>query len=284
MFKKILPLALMASILFVGCDTDEDIPDAPMMPDVSALTMNTDAFDGPREGFDASGDHEMNQFVVYNNAYGAIASFESQTGAVYVTMNEIFSAASGGDRSFSDNTFTWTYSASLSAFAAYEDTDSAFDFVLEADVSNPTETSWSLALSGRFQGNDVEDVPLLNGVTANDGQSGSLNVNFGSEQLNALFEILFNWQVEDGVMNNLDFNAKLISPQINADVQTEYTVSGDNAVFNLGVYNENAAGYVPIVIQWNFDTTAGSITSPNPETGEMTTNCWDANKVVTACP
>lgn len=274
MYKKLFFAAIIVSFMFTACDDSDDSPNQPSMPDINNAQMNTAEFTQPSNPEDPDAQ-------AYVSTYGVVTNFQSNAGLVYVTIGEIFAAASGADPEYDSDVFTWLYTASLSAFAPYEDTSDEFDFVLTANVSDPTEIIWALNISGTLLGVPLNKVSLLTGTTSYDKKTGELVLDFGNMDMGALFDITFGWEMEDEVLQDLIFNARLFSTatDLDVDIQSTYTLTGTTAEINLGVFNPDADMYVPFLIRW--DVEAGGGLFDHPQHGAM---CWDADKNNIECP
>jgi hypothetical protein len=270
--SRILITLLTLSFLlacFTGCGEDDDDGDssgeALTLPPDSSMTMDLSAFDGDKLGAPVPtvpgaqlnfGTAAMTALVVNTTVVVKLAT------PVAVFTNAKTATPVEQD----DGSWLWSYSRTIGLRT------------FSANLTGKDEgdkITWSMRISS-------DTIPLDNfewykGTSAKDNNSGSWQFfDPGTpDQANPTYAI--EWQVERGVKRERTFtNQEAGSPDLGNVLL--YSVEGDMA----GINFTEAAKDTTTIIEWNFKTTAGSITAPFYNKGEKA--CWNENKQNVACP
>ncbi|MFQ6039408.1 MAG: hypothetical protein ACE5PV_01025 [Candidatus Poribacteria bacterium] len=269
--KPIIILLTLTFLLayFTGCseDTTGDNGEAPLLPPDDSMTLDLSMFGGDkleapavpglpgaRLNFAAAkATASVINVIVVAKLKVPVAVFTAAKSAVPVRQD--------------DNSWLWSYSRTIGS----ETFTANLTGKREGD-----QVVWSMKVSNTTSLKPLDNFEWYTGVTSRENGSGSWQF-FNRDtpnQANPTYAI--EWNVERGVKRERTFtNQEANSPHFGNVVR--YAVEGDMASISFTEADKGST----TVIEWNLNTTAGSITSPSYKKGEKA--CWDKDKQDVPC-
>ena len=274
--SKILIALLTLSLLFVcfiGCgeDADEngngdDIGEAPELPPDSSMTINLSEFGADK--LEAPGLNAPLAQVNYTVAKTTVIVVNAAVITALVTPVAIFTAAKNETPvEQDDGSWLWTYKKAIGLRT------------FTANLTGKKEGDknvWSMKVSSDAVLLPLDNFEWYTGVCAKDNTSGSWQFFDPQTPDQANPTVAIDWQVGldlKGVKSELTFTNKKADSAYHGDV-LKYNVEGNMASISHIDASENTES----IIQWDLETTAGSITGPDGNKA-----CWDEDKQDVAC-
>jgi len=266
--SKILIILLTFSFLlacFTGCGEDADTNEAPELPPDSSMTADLSAF-GP-DTLGAPGLSAPNTQLNYTAAKAIVVIVNTAVIAGLATPVAIFTAAkSTTPVEQDDGSWLWSYKKAIG---------------LKTFTANLTgkkegdKNVWSMKISS-----DAITMPLDNfewylGTCSRDNTSGSWQFFDHNTPDQANPTVAIDWEVGldlQGVKSKLTFTNKKSGPNLGDELR--YSVEGDMA--SMSYYDADKK--TTAIIEWNLETTAGSITKSD---GKKL--CWNENQQDVVC-
>jgi len=273
--KLLITLLTLSFLLacFTGCgedtgeDDDEDgIGEAPPLPPDESMAVDLSEFGGDKLA--SPGLNAPSTQLNYLVATTTVALVSTAVVAGLAVPVALFTAAKNTTPvEQDDGSWLWSYSETVGLRT------------FTANLTGKTEgdkTVWSMKVSNNAILAPLDNFEWYTGTSTEDNTSGSWQFYDATTPDQANTTIAIEWEVGiglKGVKSELTFtNNKADSPHV-GDV-LRYSVENEMASMSY----DNADEDTTAIIEWNLETSAGSITAANGEKA-----CWDEDKQDIEC-
>lgn len=251
-------------------DVEEDLPeDPPEVVPPDAFDMDVDLFSGEDPAAQQAMAAKNSEHAHFTNAALRVWPVSVAVGAFLIVPTAVTGAALDADPAVNDGTWIWE---------ATVDTTEAMTFRLEG-TPDGQHVDWRMYVTVPEppQGDPLDDFELYTAETTLDGTSGAwtLFYPFDGEQTEVLNA---DFTVTDDDAKEITFHVPDTFDEY-AGHTVYYAVDGPARTFEWTQGEGDAASTV--LVTWDAETHAGSITAPNYNDGEPA--CWDAELVNVAC-
>lgn len=266
-FTLILVIGL--NLLLVSCqDSATNFSnEPPKLPSAGSMEMSFETFDSnsPQKDSYSGMDAENEEFSHFTNAVMRVTVLKGIVSLNLAIPKALLAAAENTEPEFNDDgEWVWSYSTSAG--------DQQFEARLVAIAQSENEIAWQMYVTNSQLG--INDRLFFEGVTANDGQTGTWSYYqlFGDEAGSPVSEV--SWAIENE-------SSKQLRLEILSDRNThmgDFIEYEQDAPVNRVVYY-NASDDETTEIEWNSETHEGFLIVPDYNNGEKA--CWgpDLNNI-----
>lgn len=263
-------LLLSASLLLVSCSdnsTGSNEQEPPQLPPASSMQTDFSTFNAANQKQVAA-----DQTSATTNFYTALSAAMMAKSVIELNVaipKAIFSHAEGVKPELNgDGQWEWSYSTSANGMS--------FGTRLTGVVNNNNKVDWKMYINVDSPSYKASDFLFFEGTTTLDGKQGTWTYYDLSQPDQQVKISRIDWTIESDTSKTLTLEVLSNRNDRQGDTIT-YTLDGSvKTVTFLDVSTDETTE-----IQWNEDTKAGYIVSPNYNGGVK--SCWDQNFQDTAC-